>query len=311
MQGSLQPQVAVAVISWNTREPLDRCLAALRPDAAAGLAEVWVVDNGSDDGSAAMVGERHAWARLIEPGENLGFGRAVNLVAERTGTPWLAAANADVEPRPGALGLLVEAGERRPRAGALAPRLIRPDGTLEHSVNHFWTVPLMALFNLGLYRLGGRRLAERLLLPGHLDPGRRRRVDWAVGAFLLCRRRAFDEAGGFDPAQWLYAEDVELGYRLREAGWQVWYEPAAEVVHVGEAAGSLAFGEGLTDRRLDATYALLRRRRGRPRTAAIYALNALGATARWLAWAPRRDPALRWRRHQMAALARYHLRRRR
>ena len=99
--------MVVAVVSWNTRELLDRCLLALRPEADAGRAEVWVVDNGSQDGSPALVRERHAWARLVEPGENLGYGRAVNLLAERTSSPWIAASNADVALRPGALARLL------------------------------------------------------------------------------------------------------------------------------------------------------------------------------------------------------------
>jgi N-acetylglucosaminyl-diphospho-decaprenol L-rhamnosyltransferase len=125
--------VAVAVVSWNTRELLRGSLESLRPDADAGLAEVWVVDNASSDGSAEMVRSDFGWTRLLPLDENVGFGAAVNRVATQTGAAWIAPANADVAVEPGALRALVEAGERDAAAGAVAPRLILPDGATQHS----------------------------------------------------------------------------------------------------------------------------------------------------------------------------------
>src|SRR5690349_17927035 len=118
------PPVAVAVVSWNTRALLDRCLSSLRSAVDDRLAEVWVVDNASSDGSAAMVAERHPWVRLVASPENLGYGRAINLVAARTSSPWLVASNADVAVRGDALARLLAAGEGDPGAGAVAPRLV-------------------------------------------------------------------------------------------------------------------------------------------------------------------------------------------
>ncbi|MCW3011198.1 MAG: glycosyl transferase, family 2, partial [Solirubrobacterales bacterium] len=226
--------VAVAVVSWNTRELLDACLASLRADHDAGRAEVWVVDNASDDGSAAMVAERHPWARLVASGENLGFGAAVNLVAARTRTPFLAPANADLLLEPGALRALLEAAAEHPGAGAFAPRLVLPDGTTQHSVHPFPTVTTGLLLSSGAARLP--LLARRLPLHGHFDPDRPREVDWAHGAFLLVRRTAWDAAGGFDPEQWLYAEDLDLGWRLARAGRPRRYVPGARVRHEVSAA---------------------------------------------------------------------------
>jgi GT2 family glycosyltransferase len=272
------PTVAVAVVSWNTRDLLERCLRSLEPDVRAGLAEVHVVDNGSSDGSPQLVRDDFAWAALEEPGENIGYGRAVNLVAERTRAPWIAAANADVELEPGALHRLLEAG-RDPRAGAVAPRLILPDGSTQHSVYRFPTLPYLAAFNAGLYRvLPG--LGDRLLLEGRWDPSRPRAVPWAVGAFLLLRREAFEAAGGFDPAQWMYAEDVDLGWRLGRAGWRTLYEPSARARHASGASARQAFGERPYERWMVATYDWIERRRGRPRRVAAAALNVAGAVAR-------------------------------
>ena len=269
----MSPPVAVAVVSWNTRELLEHCLRALEPDVRSGLAEVWVVDNGSTDGSPDAVPD---WARLVQPEANLGFGRAVNLVGERTTTPWLIAANADTAPEPGGLEALLAAGEADRGAGALAPRLILPDGTTQHSAFAFPTLPFLALYNSGL----AQPLGDRLCLEGRWNPDRARRVPWAIGAFLLLRRSAWDAVGGFDPRQWMYAEDVDLGWRLCEAGWATRHVPGARVRHESAASTAALWGEDRTLRWQAATYEWLRRRRGGSRARAAWALNVAGAGAR-------------------------------
>lgn len=287
------PPVTVAVVSWNTRELLLRCLRALRADARAGRAEVWVLDNGSDDGSPAAVRASAPWARLVEASENLGFGRAVNLVARRTRSPWLVCANADTEPQSGALERLLEAG-RAERVGCVAPRLILPDGSTQHSVHPFPTVPFTAAFNLGLQRLHPRWGEERCL-EGYWDPERPRAVPWAIGAFLLLRRSAFEGVGGFDERRFMYAEDLDLGWRLREAGWETRYEPCARVGHSSGAATALAFGSDRRERFMRETYAVIRERQGPLRASVAGALNVAGAAAR-VAWmAPPALGSARWR----------------
>jgi GT2 family glycosyltransferase len=266
------PDVTVAVVSYQTRDHLRACLASLESQA-----DVWVVDNGSTDGSPEMVRSEFGWATLVEPGSNLGYGAAVNLVAERTSTPWLVASNADVALEPGALDALLAAARADPRAGAVAPRLLLPDGSTQHGVHPFPTVPFTAAFAAGLTR----PFADRLCLVGAWDPERARRVPWAIGAFLLLRREAWDAVGGFDERQWLFAEDLDLGWRLRRAGWATRYEPRARVRHAASAATD-AFGPERTDRWMLATYAWLARRRGLATARLVAGLNVAGALRRAL-----------------------------
>ena len=294
-------EVAVVVVSWNTRELLRRCLTSLAPEVDRGRCEVSVVDNASTDGSAAMVRDEFGWARLDAVDENLGFGRAVNLAAARTDAPWLAIANADVALRPGALDALLRAGADR-HAGAVAPRLVLPDGSTQHSVFAFPTLPFAFVVASGLGRLAPR-LGDWALLLGRFDPERSQRVPWAVAAFLLVRREAWDAVGGFDERQWMYAEDLDLGWRLARAGWQTLYESAAVVDHADGAAATQAFGDsGRTVRWQQATYEWMERRRGRKRTRAFAALQIAGQLARllWLEPAARIAPR-RWSRRRDAA----------
>jgi N-acetylglucosaminyl-diphospho-decaprenol L-rhamnosyltransferase len=306
--------VAVAVISWNTRDLLARCLDSFAPEVEASHVELWVVDNASSDGSAELVRERFGWANLIASPENLGFGRAVNLVAERTASDWIAPANADISVRPGAIEALLEAGARDPGAGAIAPRLVIPDGSTQHSVFAFPTIPYSLLLALGAYRLSAT-LGDRLAIPGHWNTERARRVPWAVAAFLLVRRAAWDAVGGFDERQWMYAEDLDLGWRLREAGWATRYEPSAHVDHEGAAATAQLFGSDPAPNWQRSTYGFIARRWGVSRAWAVALLNFMGAVLRWAfaaarsttapeRYAQRRQEYGRWAIVQLRALRR-------
>jgi GT2 family glycosyltransferase len=275
--------ITVVVVSWNTRELLANCLEGLLEDARSRLADVWVVDNASDDGSAAMVRERFGWARLIESPSNLGFGAAVNLVAAQTSTPWLVAANADVRASPGALATLVATAARDPRTGVVGPRLVQPDGSTQYTAHPFPTLRNALIFNLGLWRLVPGDL-ERAMFPAGWEPARPSSPDWVHGALLLIRRAAWEAVSGFDERQWLYAEDLDLCWRLRRAGWVTRYEPAARVEHAVSAATKTAdWGPSRDLRAQRATYAWLVEHVGAVTTRLVAAINVSGALARWIA----------------------------
>jgi GT2 family glycosyltransferase len=271
--------IVVAVVSWNTRDLLDHCLRSLKPAADSGLAEVWVVDNASTDGSADMVRSSHPWVELVASDHNHGYGPGIKLVAERTASPWLVASNADIAVHEGALERLLEASRRDAGAGIIAPRLILPDGSTQHSVWPFPELLPMALANLGP-RATPRRIGERFALHDQWDPGRPRRVPWALGAFLLIRREAWDEVGGFDADQWMSAEDLDLGWRMREAGWATRYEPAALVDHAESAAVTQMWGARLPIHWQRCAYAWMVRRRGRRAAAGVGVVNFAGSLAR-------------------------------
>jgi GT2 family glycosyltransferase len=243
----------------------------MRTAAQRGSAEVWVVDNASTDGSPALVRERHPWARLVESGENLGYGTAVNRVAARTDADWIAPANSDLELENGAIEALVGAGAADPGAAIVAPRLILPDGRTQPSIQPFPGAGGSLASALRLDRLGGA---------ARWDPERPSRVPWATGAFFIVRRAAWNAVGGFDESQWMYAEDLDLCWRVTRAGWAVRYEPGARVHHRLSAAAMEAFGADMDDRWRRATYAWMVRRRGLANTWATAAIDTASSGAR-------------------------------
>ena len=300
--------VTIAIVSWNTRDLLARCLESLRPEVERGRAEVWVVDNASSDGSPDLVRERFDWVHLIASPDNNGFGKAINTVARQTGSEWIATANADIALHPGALDALLEAGARDPRAGAVAPRLRLPNGETQHSVFAFPTITFSLLLAIGAYKVS-RTLGDRRAFVGYWDTERARRVPWAIAAFLLVRRSAWDEVGGFDERQWMYAEDLDLGWRLKEAGWATRYEPRAVVEHESSASTSQLWGAELAPHWQRATYGFIARREGETYARVVALCNWIGALLRWvkLVIRARSRPELAGLRDAHARWARVHL----
>lgn len=271
-----RPQVDVLVVSYRTPDLLARALRNLL-DVDQGVdLRVLVHDNASGDGTVERLRDEVPEAEVEASAANLGFAAGVNAALRRSRAPWVLLLNSDAWPAPLAVRRLVDAAEAHPTAAAVAPRLERPDGTLEHSTHPFPSVPLAAALALGLTRLAGRRARERWLLEGSWHHDRPREVPWAVGAALLIRRAALDEVGGLDERFFMYAEDLEWCWRAAQAGWTIRFEPAAVVCHVGNASGRSAYGARRTEAYLHNTYRFLQATRGPAMVRTYRALSILG-----------------------------------
>jgi GT2 family glycosyltransferase len=201
-------------------------------DQAGDEWQVVVVDNASSDGTAEEVRARWGTVRVVELESNLGYGAAVNAGAG-TSPGHVLALNVDTELEPGALARLRSALEADPRLGAVGPRLLDPDGSLQPSVHDLPTVGALFAEALFLDRLPngiGDKLGYHSRGYDYSSP---QRVGWLTGAALLLRDTAWRECGGFDPAFFFFVEEVDLQRRLHALGWSVAIEPRAAVVHHG------------------------------------------------------------------------------
>jgi GT2 family glycosyltransferase len=260
-------EVDVAVVTWNTREVTLDALAALGSalfDTATPGVRVLVRDNGSTDGTAEAIAATFPDIELDAGGENLGFAGGVNTILRRSRAKWVLLLNSDAWPEPGAIDQLVACGDRHPHAAAIAPRLLRPDDTLEPST---WPFPSL--------RVAARAALRPLRYVWPHD--RERSIDWAVGAALLIRRTALDEIGALDDSLFMYAEDLDWCWRAREAGWQVWFTPDAVVRHIGNASGSKRYGARQPAAWIANSIIVYRRRHSAIATGCWQAVNSLGA----------------------------------
>ena len=227
----MTPDLSIIVVNWNGGEFLQRCLDSIARFPPTVPYEVIVVDNASTDGSREML-KSHKEVRLIANTENLGFGRANNQGFASSNAPLLFLLNSDAEVHQGAIDTLIATIREDEKIGAVGPRLINTDGSLQPSV---WRNPLtpfeMIVTALGLHRLLPRRLRANLLLGFHWDHSERRSVQMLSGAALLVNRKVIDEVGGFDERFHMYGEDNEWALRIVRAGWLLLFEPEATVLH--------------------------------------------------------------------------------
>ena len=264
------PVLSVIIVSYNTRQMTLDCLRALYHDLGATPTEVWVVDNASSDGSAEAIREAFPLVRLIENPRNAGFGAANNLALRQATGEFLLLLNSDAFVHPGAVSALSEFLRDHPRVGAAGPRLLNRDGTVQQSCYP--------------YPSPGRAWLENLGMAGLRPQDHEASVDWVIGASLLVRRDAYRQVGGFDEAFFMYQEETDWQYRMRDVGWGIGLVPSAVVTHLGGASGASESAR-INAHFFDSLDYYTRKHYGLPGLISLRVAMVLGAALRTLVWA--------------------------
>lgn len=228
------PDLSVCVVSYNTLNLLRQCLESIVANTSVTI-EVFVVDNGSSDGTPDMICREFPLINLIRNTDNLGVAVATNQAIERMSGRYFITMNSDVVVTPGALDRLVAFMDSSGEVGAASARLVRPDGG-EHPivggpVPTPWCEILLALAPLSR-RIAG--YAPRVYFGQTRDWTTTQEIGCIYwGTAMIIRREVIDEVGPQDPIFFVYAEDVDWVMRIAKAGWKLYYVADAEVVHYG------------------------------------------------------------------------------
>jgi N-acetylglucosaminyl-diphospho-decaprenol L-rhamnosyltransferase len=222
--------LAVVIVNYDTGDYLTRCLASLREHRGDAVVDVIVIDNASRDGSHTRAVATHPWVRLIENPTNVFLSPAWNQGARVTDAPYLLFLNPDTEWWKGTLSDLLRVARTHPRAGIVGPLVRDPDGRIYTSGRAFPSV--VDAVGHAYVSLVSRdnRFTRRYELDGW-DRISERAVDWVSGCCMLMPRDAFERMGGFDEGFPLYAEELDMATRLRDAGWSVLFTPQVEILH--------------------------------------------------------------------------------
>ena len=248
MPEQTKPMVSALVVSHNVKDLLLQCLRAFYATSDVPV-EVVVVDNGSNDGSAAAVTAEFPKATVLLEQKNLGYGRAANIGLERCQGRFVLLLNADVTVDPQAVGRLSDFLMTRPEAGAVGPRILMPDGSLDPDCRRSFPVPSTLFYRtVGLSRLFPKSPRFGRHNMGHLDASDLHEMDAGSADCLMLRKAAIDRIGFFDPRYFMFGEDIDLCYRLKLGGWKVFYLPTARVAHHKRAATSKAQRQALYER---------------------------------------------------------------
>lgn len=231
--------LAVIIVSWNVRDYLSECLASVYAECNRSRLKgaVWVVDNGSTDGTLALLDNIFPHTHVIANQHNAGFGAANNqgIAAAAEAEPrYLLLLNPDTLVRPGAFSHLTRFLDDNPGVGMAGARLVYRDGRFQHSAFSFPGITQL-LFDLWPVpsRLYDSRLNGRYPRHFYRPDGPPFAVDHLLGAAMMIRRDVAVKTGGFDESFHIYCEEIDWGWRIQNAGWSIYTVPAAEIVHYG------------------------------------------------------------------------------
>ena len=228
-----QCDASIIIVSFNTREILRECLQSVIRESTNLVVEILVVDNNSVDGSPQMVEEEFPQVRLLRSEINLGFGSANNLALAHARGRYFVLLNSDAFFQSTALEVAIRHMDETPECGLAGGRLIGRDGSWQPSARSFHTITRDLIVLTGL---AARFPKSRFF--GHFDrtwadQHQAAAVDWVPGAFSIIRPAVIEKTGFFDPAFFLYYEEVDLCRRIKQAGYTIWYWPDIVVVHIG------------------------------------------------------------------------------
>ena len=240
--------LSIIIVNYNTKDYLSRLLPSVKKACYGLRSEVFVVDNASHDGSPQLVKRRFPWVKLIALRKNLGFAKANNRALKRARGRYLLLLNSDTKVFSSTFFQMIEFMEKHPRAGLATCRVELEGGELDPACHRGFPTPWAAFtYFAGLEELFPHSRLFAQYHQGWKDLSRPHQIDSPSGAFFFLRRQAFLQVGLLDERFFLYGEDLDYAYRLKQAGWQVWYYPGTKIIHYKKRSGRLrGYGKKIT-----------------------------------------------------------------
>ena len=236
--------LSIIVISFKTREVTVNCLNSVIKHTHGLDYEIIVVDNASQDDSLKHLRElarRHSQIKIIDAGANLGFGKANNLAAQKAQGEYLLFLNSDTLVFDNAIKISLDNLKKHPEIGVYSCRLLNADKTVQPSGGYFPTLGNVFAWQFFIDDLP---FIGNLIKSFHPQIGSYRKdkqMDWITGAFMLMPKSLYDQIGGFDERIFMYTEEMELCYRLRQLGYKTLYQASPSIIHLGGASGGSVF----------------------------------------------------------------------
>lgn len=225
--------LSIIIISYNSKQFIQKCLNSLLTSASHLALEIIVVDNASQDRSADLIKTSFPNVKLICNLENLGYARACNQGIEEAKGEYLFILNPDTELSGGSPEAMIRFIDEHPRCGVLGPKLLDEGGKTEFSCRAFpsYSAVFFNRYSLLTRMFPRSKYADRYLKT-NWQHDTVKEVDWVSGAAMMIRKDCLDQIGNFDEDFFMYCEDVDICRRARDKGWQIFYYPYLELTHI-------------------------------------------------------------------------------
>ncbi len=230
--------VSICIVTYYARDLLHACLSSLYESTSLEL-EIIVVDNGSNDGVGEMLASNFPQVQFIENDRNLGYTHPMNQALKAGSGPYLLQLNPDTVILPAAVDRLVEFLKCHPDVGVCGPKVLNSDRTLQKPCRRGESRPWAVIsYFTGLAALFPKSKFFGEYLMSYKDPDETHPVAGVAGSCMLIRREVIEQIGYLDERFFAYQEDADFCFRTRQAGWQVYYIPEAQIIHFGSMGGS-------------------------------------------------------------------------
>ena len=216
--------LSIVIVNYNTKELTRKCLRSVFASKTNFQYEVWVVDNGSKDGSIEMVKAEFPQVKLIEAGENLGFSKGNNLALKQATGRYLLLLNSDTEIESNTLEVSGRYLDTYQDVGAMGCKVLLPNGELDKACRRKFPNPANAFL-----RLFGLKKYSNYNIDTPIDE--EVEVDSVMGAYLMVRKYVVDKVGYLDEDYFMYGEDIDWCWRIKEAGYKIMYVPTCKITH--------------------------------------------------------------------------------
>jgi len=244
--------LSIIIVSYNTKKLLEDCLLSIKEKIGKIDYEVIVVDNGSSDGSVELINSLSSQIplKLIKSGGNIGFGRANNLGMKITKGKYILLLNSDTVIKGPILPEMMDWMDSHPKVGVTSCALRNADGSLQGTGGYFPTLPKIFAW---MFFLEDIPFLDRFIKPFHpMHPNsffykgtaffeKEGERNWVTGAFFLMKKEVIAKTGSFDPDYFMYTEEVDLCFRIKKAGWKIWYLPKWNIIHYGGGSSTSEF----------------------------------------------------------------------
>lgn len=224
-------ELSIIIVTWNSEEFVGSCLESILGVADESQFEIIVVDNASSDRTISVVHQFLPRVKLIENKKNLGYAQANNQGIEKSTSEYVLLLNPDTQIQKDALGSMLRFMETNPEIGALGPQLLNPDGSVQPSCREFPKFSTLIWEFSGASRIFSKSKVFGRWRMGYFAFDRRREVDQPMGSCLMLRSRTLKQVGLFDGTFSMFFNDVDLCYRIKNAGWKIFFYPHARVLH--------------------------------------------------------------------------------
>jgi GT2 family glycosyltransferase len=223
--------LSIIIVTWNSQEYIRNCLDSIFLSSGNFNSEVIAVDNGSSDQTTKIVEELYPHVNLIQNKTNLGYAKANNQGIEEARGEYILLLNPDTQVLEDALSLMHEFMEQNQKVGALGPKLLNPDRTVQSSCREFPTFSTLIWEFLGISQLFPKSKVFGRWRMGYFDFDKLKEVDQPMGSCLMLRRKILEDVGIFDENFEMFFNDVDLCYRIKKSGWKIYFYPDAKVIH--------------------------------------------------------------------------------